>query len=633
MENSEQQYDVFISYSRDDYWDSEQNEIPGNAVSVIKEALKNAGINYWIDEEGIAPGDNFPVHIAEIIGLSHILVFISSYNSICKSQWTTTEVALACEHGKLIIPVRIDDTPYIKNNELATRIAARSYIDYYKNPEKGVNDLIGRIKSYIQELKEQEEWERLLEIERLKEEEERKRKEKEEQDRLLRELKDAQKKLISDIIKDCESINLEETAINNKREQLLLRTKDITDLNERAEVKSHIRAASPIRQINLKEMESLQGQVKELEGKIEMLNKEKEDLIKQNQENEKSISKLNKRLEKTKKKAKNSGSGYKSFRWLLFVLLGAIAAALCWFFLIEPNLNDAEKQGPFLTADGDDIADTVSGHAEGWVDTLNFILQGLSTVAPQLQGYVDGYKNNDPEAIHKLAKCFESGAFLEGNRNLNIAGHLAHVAAGLGYAPAQTTLGFYFYNGRGGYTCNFDSSTYWYNEAIKNGSVDAKFYLGQAYATGRYEGTVEGKPNTSMAKKLYIESAEEGQANSQLNLGIYYYTDQNYEAAKKWIMKSLDGDLSENEKARAYFMMGQLYGTGKNGVTYDPKKAFDYYSKAATTGDGYAQAMYYLGVCYQNGKGTTRDMAKAKEWYQKAASRGSKKANDKLNSL
>ena len=37
-------YDVFISYSRKDYVDEQNNVIPGNEVSKIKEALTKAGI-------------------------------------------------------------------------------------------------------------------------------------------------------------------------------------------------------------------------------------------------------------------------------------------------------------------------------------------------------------------------------------------------------------------------------------------------------------------------------------------------------------------------------------------------------------------------------------------------------------
>ena len=50
------QYDVFISYSRKDYVDEQKNIIPGNEVSKIKDALSEAGITYWFDEERIYSG-------------------------------------------------------------------------------------------------------------------------------------------------------------------------------------------------------------------------------------------------------------------------------------------------------------------------------------------------------------------------------------------------------------------------------------------------------------------------------------------------------------------------------------------------------------------------------------------------
>ena len=51
--------EVFISYSRADYIDAERNVIPGNAISMIKEAFDEAGVTYWFDEEGIYSGQNF----------------------------------------------------------------------------------------------------------------------------------------------------------------------------------------------------------------------------------------------------------------------------------------------------------------------------------------------------------------------------------------------------------------------------------------------------------------------------------------------------------------------------------------------------------------------------------------------
>ena len=60
----QKKYDVFISYSRNDYVDELKNVIPGNEVSKIKDALTEAGISYWFDEEGIYSGQNFVEKIA-----------------------------------------------------------------------------------------------------------------------------------------------------------------------------------------------------------------------------------------------------------------------------------------------------------------------------------------------------------------------------------------------------------------------------------------------------------------------------------------------------------------------------------------------------------------------------------------
>lgn len=41
-----QVYDVFIRYARNDYLDDNQNVIPGNVISTIKETLTKEGISF-----------------------------------------------------------------------------------------------------------------------------------------------------------------------------------------------------------------------------------------------------------------------------------------------------------------------------------------------------------------------------------------------------------------------------------------------------------------------------------------------------------------------------------------------------------------------------------------------------------
>ncbi len=169
--------DVFISYSRKDYVDENDNVIPDNVVSKIRKALTDAGITYWFDEEGIYSGDKFTEKIVSSIEASKVFLFISTINA-SKSPWTSKEIACADEFGKYIIPVRIDKTPY--NKKIMFRIADLSYVDYGKNPEKGLQEIITSINAYLVELKELEREKKYkekqrqeeLELQRKKQEEE-----------------------------------------------------------------------------------------------------------------------------------------------------------------------------------------------------------------------------------------------------------------------------------------------------------------------------------------------------------------------------------------------------------------------------------------------------------------------------
>jgi len=102
----QQEFDVFISYSHQDKDIAEQ----------ICMLLDQSGVTYWIDREGVRHGDDFKEDIVNAISGSKILLFISSVNSN-KSRNTVKEVGLAEKCNKVILPVRIDDSPYNKSLE------------------------------------------------------------------------------------------------------------------------------------------------------------------------------------------------------------------------------------------------------------------------------------------------------------------------------------------------------------------------------------------------------------------------------------------------------------------------------------------------------------------------------------
>jgi len=127
----------------------------------------------------------------------------------------------------------------------------------------------------------------------------------------------------------------------------------------------------------------------------------------------------------------------------------------------------------------------------------------------------------------------------------------------------------------------------------------------------------------------YQKAAEQGDAQAQNNLGVYYYSGKgvtkDYKEAVKWYQKAAEQGL-----ANAQINLGVCYFCG-HGVTQDYTKAVKWFRKAAE--QGLAVAQNNLGWCYEHGEGVTQDYVKAKEWYRKAADQGNAKAKNNLDRL
>jgi TPR repeat protein len=86
------------------------------------------------------------------------------------------------------------------------------------------------------------------------------------------------------------------------------------------------------------------------------------------------------------------------------------------------------------------------------------------------------------------------------------------------------------------------------------------------------------------------QAAEQGDADAQYNLGIFYSQDD-----------SVDKDMTE---------------------------AVKWFRKAAE--QGVVEAQYNLGICYFEGEGIDKDMIEAVKWFRKAAEQGDEDAIDTL---
>lgn len=117
LEKKPNNFDVFFCYARHDL----------NVVRKIYNAIKLAGFNSWLDVDCLMPGVDFLKTIQEELARCKVVIAIISQKSI-KSQWFVREVAFAQSIGKVIIPIKIDDS--ILNSELNFMLANVQFLMY-----------------------------------------------------------------------------------------------------------------------------------------------------------------------------------------------------------------------------------------------------------------------------------------------------------------------------------------------------------------------------------------------------------------------------------------------------------------------------------------------------------------------
>lgn len=130
--------EIFISYSRND----------AEIVKGIYDWLEKAGYQCWLDIDGMFSGVSYKKVIVDAIKRSKILLFMSSENSN-KSRNVVSEVSVAVEYGKKIIPVRLDMSSYSESIEYD--IINHDYVVYDKSQiEKSNREMLKKIVSTLE---------------------------------------------------------------------------------------------------------------------------------------------------------------------------------------------------------------------------------------------------------------------------------------------------------------------------------------------------------------------------------------------------------------------------------------------------------------------------------------------------
>jgi len=167
--------------------------------------------------------------------------------------------------------------------------------------------------------------------------------------------------------------------------------------------------------------------------------------------------------------------------------------------------------------------------------------------------------------------------------------------------------------------------------------TDAQQERGQLESMQRLMAQAPGRTSVAPAdsisavdlQQLKMRGAQ-GNVMAQNQLGQLYDSgrrgvSQDYVLAQGWYEKA-----AAQGNGWAQNQLGQMFADGR-GVPQDYQKARQWLEQAAI--QGVAQAQYNLGQLYANGRGVSQDYTMARGWYEKAAAQGNAWAQAQLGQL
>ena len=257
--------------------------------------------------------------------------------------------------------------------------------------------------------------------------------------------------------------------------------------------------------------------------------------------------------------------------------------------------------------------------------------------AQALYAYTCMTEDRIDEAIKWYRKAAEQGNTMaptllgriyfeeEQKMNMKEAARWFRKGAEQGKTFAQRMYGICCFEGYG-VTQDRAEAVKWFLKAAEQFIPDseAEYMLGVCYRDG-----LGVEQDRAEAAKWFRKGAGHTDDYNAYGLGVCYMegygVEQDMKEAVKWFLKAAEQDLPYAQCA-----LGICYAHGL-GVTEDPAKAEEYFKKAldgsvkysskglperAKNGDHEAQ--YWLGVCYEEGRGVRQDDTMAVAWLQAA---------------
>lgn len=127
---------VFLSHAKED---SEQ-------VAQLYEELKDRGVNPWMDDKDLLPGQDWELEIEKAIRRSHVVLACLSQSSVDKRGYFQKEIRIALdkyeqepEGAIFLVPVRLEEC------DVPNRLGDPQWFDFYRE-EEDFEDLLQALK-------------------------------------------------------------------------------------------------------------------------------------------------------------------------------------------------------------------------------------------------------------------------------------------------------------------------------------------------------------------------------------------------------------------------------------------------------------------------------------------------------